>query len=143
MGHKSFLKIVSKYTADFLDKNTEGIHIIWRSPKMIWCLCMQILVRINLMSLKKTDWLQYLLEKRILCQENSCAPVANTTVFIKKSCTNIEIVSKGNNKKESCFCSSVYEKNLSHFGITIFWLGGEKLHHQKRKLCCISQITIQ
>ena len=70
---------------------------------MIWCLCIQILVRINLMSLKKTNWLQYLLEKRILCQENSCAPVANTTVFIKNHAQILKLYLKVTTRRSFVF----------------------------------------
>ena len=78
----------------------------------------------------------FIREKNLVSRKFMCT-CSKHNCFHKKSCTNIEIVSKGNNKKESCFCSLVYEKNLSHFGITIFWLGGEKLHHQKWKNCVV------
>ena len=133
MGHNSFLKLFHEWTTDFLNKNNENIWIIRsRSPKKIWCLCMQILVRINIALMKK---------KKIFCQNNSHAPVANKiTASHKKWCAHSETVFNGNSKREFC-CFLVYEKNLL-FGIMVFWVGGKNLHHEKWKLHHISQITM-
>ena len=132
MGHNSFLKLFHEWTTDFLNKNNENIWIIRsRSPKKIWCLCMQILVRINiaLMKKKKTDP-NYIREKNLLSKQFTCTCI----------CAHIETVFNGNSKREFC-CFLVYEKNLL-FGIMVFWVGGKNLHHEKWKLHHISQITM-
>ena len=53
--------------------------------------------------------------------------------FHKKWCTHIETIFDGNNKKEFCFCFSVYKKHLI-FRYCDFLVRWEKLHCEKRKL---------
>ena len=54
------------------------------------CLCTQVLVRISLMSTKKKrNWLQFILEKRIMRQDKSSACTASTKLFSYKELNSI------------------------------------------------------
>ena len=104
----SFLKKIYERTTDFLNRSTENICIIRsRGPKKIWCLCLQTLVRINLVNEKEKNLLQFILEKTILCLYNSRARAATTKLFIKKWHTPIEFILNSNSKRRFCFFFSL------------------------------------
>ena len=73
----------------------------------------------NITETNYKNWLQLILEKRILCQDRN-----SITTLIKVRYASIEIVFNLNSKKEFWFCSSVWETE-TFFGIVIFWVGGK------------------
>ena len=121
MSCNNFLKSVYKWTTDFLNKNSENIPIIRsRSLEKIWCLCVQILVRVNLNPFQPmfrfyTPWKHkktsvfhvfmgyrgsalvekltpiYIREKKFVSRQFTYFFSNKKTVFIKKLHTNIEI----------------------------------------------------
>ena len=125
-----------------------------RIPEKIWCLCMQIqvriffLVRINLMSTKRKKANSNLYLRKEPCFKKINVHVQQQNCFYKKWHNRIEIVINGNSKNEFCFWFSVFEnkkqKKLGDFfGLAFFWVGGKTVNCcQKWKMYRISRITM-
>ena len=131
MGHNSFLKLFHEWTTDFLNKNNENMdYQKQKSQENLMFMYANSGQNKHSTDEKEKKLTQIIFEKRIFCQNNSHAPVANKiTASHKKWCAHSETVFNGNSKREFC-CFLVYEKNLL-FGIMVFWVGGKNLHHEK------------
>ena len=85
MGCKSFVKIIYKWTTDFLNENTEKSQIKVPEVEVLrksYDLCMQIQIRINLMSMKtKKKTPIYVRQNNLVSKQFTCSK--NITVSIK------------------------------------------------------------
>ena len=98
-----------------------------RIPEKIWCLCMQILVRIfflvriNLMSMKRKKANSNLYLRKEPCFKTNNVHVQQQNCFYKKWHNRIEIVINGNSKNKFCFWFSVFEKKKKKKTMRFFW----------------------
>ena len=90
---------------------------------------------------KEKNWLQFILENNLVSRQFMYTFSSNKSAFMKSDIVVLKLFLTVTIRKSFAFDFWFMKKKLL-FWCCDFLVGGEKLYHQKWKLCRISQITM-